>query len=500
MKKAISLITALAVLILLALPVTATETAAEPVQVTVFHTNDVHARVDTSAGMGYAMAAGYVNAERKAGKDVLLLDAGDTFHGMPFATVVRGESIVDILNAMGYDAMAPGNHDYNYGIDRLFELKGMLSFPMLCANLVDADGKPAMQPYTIKEFEDGTRVGIIGADNPEIAIALRPSTFEKYKLSDGVAAVEAAVAELKDQTDAIIVLCHWGTSGVENPSDALAKIEGVDLVVDGHSHDVFETGYKPEGGATIVSTGEYLQNLGKVVLTIEDHAVTGVAASLIPAPEVYQDGGILKTIEGIQSEQDAALSEVIGTTPVKLDGERANVRTGETNLANILCDAMLSATGADVSFTNGGGIRASIDVGDITKKDVVTVLPFGNLVVTIKVTGTQLRQAIEHGVRLYPDQNGGFPQVGGCAYMFDPSKEAGSRVTELTVGGQMVDDQKEYVLATNDFLADGGDGYDMLASGPVLTYFGGLDEILIAYIQSGAALPAEADGRIRTAG
>lgn len=500
MKRAITLLTALTILLLFAIPAFAAETAAEPIQVTVFHTNDVHARVDTSAGMGYAMAAGYVNAERGAGKDVLLLDAGDTFHGMPFATVVRGESIVDIVNAMGYDAMCPGNHDYNYGMDRLFELKDMLSFPMLCANLVDADGKPAMQPYTIKEFEDGTRVGIIGADNPEIAITLRPSTFDMYHLSDGVEAVKAAVAELKDQTDAIIVLCHWGTSGVENPSDALAKIEGVDLVVDGHAHDAFETGYRPEGGCPIVSTGEYLENLGKVTLTIEDHKVTNVDSTLIPAPTVYQDAGILDAIKAVQSEQDAVLSEVIGSTPVNLDGERADVRTKETNLSNILCDAMLKTTGADVALTNGGGIRASIPAGEITKKAVVTMLPFGNLVVTRTVTGAQLRQAIEHGIRLYPDQNGGFPQVGGCAYVFDPAKEPGSRVTELTVGGQPVDDQKEYTLATNDFMADGGDGYDMLAADQMPTYYGGLDEVLTAYIQSGAELPAEADGRIRSIG
>ena len=500
MKKAVSLLTVLTILLLFMLPALATETAAQPTQVTVFHTNDVHARVDTSAGMGYAMAAGYVNAERKAGKDVLLLDAGDTFHGMPFATVVRGESIVDILNAMQYDAMCPGNHDYNYGMDRLFELKDMLSFPLLCANLVDADERPAMQPYTIKAFEDGTRVGIIGADNPEIAITLRPSTFDTYHLADGVEAVKAAVAELADQTDAIIVLCHWGTSGVENPSDALAKIDGVDLVVDGHSHDAFETGYRPEGGCPIVSTGEYLKNLGKVILTIENHKVTNVEAALIPAPTVYQDAGILEAIKTVQAEQDAALCEVIGSTPVNLDGERANVRTKETNLANILCDAMLKATGADVALTNGGGIRASIAAGDITKKAVVTVLPFGNLVVTRTVTGAQIRQAIEHGIRLYPDQNGGFPQVGGLTYVFDPAKEPGSRVTELAAGGQPIDDQKAYTLATNDFLADGGDGYDMLAADQMPIYYGGLDEVLIAYIQSGAELPAEADGRIKTVG
>jgi len=497
MKKILILLSALLVMTLMTPAALADQTAAEPIQVTVFHTNDVHARVDTSAGMGYAMAAGYVNAERNAGKDVLLLDAGDTFHGMPFATISQGETIADILNAMGYDAMAPGNHDYNYGMNRLFELKDMLSFPMLCCNLVDADGKSAMQPYTIKEYEDGVRIGIIGADNPEIAGALRPSTFEKYHLADGVEAVKAAVEELKDQTDAIIVLTHWGTSGVANPSDALAKIEGVDLVVDGHSHDTFETGYKPEGGCTIVSTGEYLENLGKVTLTIEKNKVTGVEATLIPAPTVYQDAGILDAIKSIQSEQDQTLSEVIGKTPVALNGERADVRTKETNLSNVLCDAIIAATGADVALTNGGGIRASIEKGDISKKDVVTVLPFGNQVVTKKVTGAALKQAIEHGIRLYPEQNGGFPQVGGCAYSFDPAKEAGSRVTKLTVGGQPVDEAKEYVLATNDFMADGGDGYDMLASGPILTYYGGLEEILIAYVQSGVELPAEADGRIQ---
>lgn len=500
MKKPLILVTVLLVCLALCAPVFAEPPGSPTREVVVFHTNDVHARATSADGMGYAMAAGYVNAERAAGSNVLLLDAGDTFHGLPFATAVRGESIVDILNAMGYDAMAPGNHDYNYGMDRLFELKDMLSFPMLCCNLVDAEGKPAMQPYTIKEFDDGTRVGIIGADNPEIAIALRPETFETYHLDDGIAAIKAAVAELEDQTDAIIVLCHWGTEGVDHPSDEVARIEGVDLVVDGHSHSTFPNGYRPEGGCPIVSTGTQLENLGKATLLIDGGKVTGVEVALIPKPQVFEDENILKTIETIAEEQAPILNEVVGHTDVLLEGTREIVRTGESNLADLICDAMIAQTGADIALTNGGGIRASIEAGDITRGDVIKVLPFGNYVVTKRVKGADIRAAFEYGLRMYPEQLGGFPQVGGARFTFDPAKEEGGRIAEFTVGGQPLDDEKEYLLATNDYMAEGGDGYEMLMGYPVETAYGGLDEILLSYIETLETIPAEPDGRIAVAG
>ncbi|MEG0767736.1 MAG: 5'-nucleotidase C-terminal domain-containing protein, partial [Clostridia bacterium] len=311
---------------------------------------------------------------------------------------------------------------------------------------------------------------------------------------DGVEYVTKAVEEIKDQTDAIIVLAHWGQSSLTATSDKLAEIPGVDLVIDGHSHTVMPEGKQTTGGL-VASTGEYLKNLGKVTLTIDGDKVTA-KAELIPRPEVFPSKNIASTISSVEDAQKVIFEEVVGKTSVALDGERANVRTGETNMGDLICDAIADGTGADVVLTNGGGIRASIDVGDITRGEVITVLPFGNYVVTKTVTGKILKDALEFGLQKYPDQNGGFPHVAGLTYQFDPSKEVGSRLVEVLVGGEALDESKSYVLATNDFMAAGGDGYVMFKDAPIQYEFGGLDEMLVAYLQKTGEVSTAVDGRI----
>lgn len=495
MKKRFSLLTALALLFALAFSVSPGWTQAAPVEVVVFHTNDVHARATDDAGMGYALAASVVNAERASGKNVLLLDAGDTLHGQTIATLVQGESIVQIMNAMAYDAMTPGNHDFNYGFDRLKALAKQADFPVISANLQDkTTGKLAFAPYIIKEF-DGVKIGIVGAQSPEIAIAIHPDHIADVGFL-GYYPVRRAVNEIKDITDAVIVLAHWGDTGVDIPSDVLAQIDGVDLVIDGHSHSEYPNG-RNAFGTYIASTGEYLNNLGKVTLSIGADGAVGVKPELIARPDIAPDAAVSDVIAKVKAQQTTLFKQKVGHTGVALDGERAQVRTGETNLANLITDALLAQSGADVALTNGGGIRASIDKGDITKGEVVTVLPFGNTVVTKEVTGKNIRLALEHGLRYYPDQNGGFPQVAGMRYTFDPSRSAGERVVDVAVNGQPLEDDKTYVLVTNDFMAAGGDGYTMLGESKTLFDFGAMDDVLMDYLAKHPTVSPAVDGRIQ---
>lgn len=496
MKKRFSLLMALLLLFTLAFSTsTALMAPDKPVEVVVFHTNDVHARATQDAGMGYALAAGVVNAERAAGKNVLLLDAGDTFHGQTIATLVKGDSIVEIMNTMGYDAMAPGNHDFNYGFDRLKELAKKADFPLISANLQDkTTGKLAFAPYIIKEF-DGVKVGIVGAQSPEIAIAIHPDHIANVGFL-GYYPVRRAVNEIKDKTDAVIVLTHWGDTGVDIPSGVLAQIDGVDLVIDGHSHSTYKNG-RDAFGTYVASTGEYLNNLGKVTLNIGTDGKVDVKPELVSDPQVTPDAAVAEVIAKVQAQQAVLFKQKVGYTDAALDGERAQVRTGETNLANLITDALLTQSGADVALTNGGGIRASIDKGDITKGEVNTVLPFGNTVVTKEVTGKTILLALEHGLRYYPDQNGGFPQVAGMRYTFDPSRSAGERVVDVTVGGQPLQEDKLYVLATNDFMAAGGDGYTMLGDSKTLFNFGAMDDVLMDYLAKTAVVNTVTDGRIK---
>lgn len=209
-----------------------------------------------------------------------------------------------------------------------------------------------------------------------------------------------------------------------------------------------------------------------------------------------EDAAIRSIVDTYKNTTDSTLQQVIATIDVNLDGERANVRTKETNLGNLIADAMRQALQTDVALTNGGGIRASIPKGDVTRNHILTTLPFANTLVKVSMSGADLKKALEHGVRLYPEQNGGFPHVSGIRFTFDATKPAGSRVTSVEVNGQPLDETKTYTVATNDFIAKGGDGYDMFKSSTIEFDSGELlSTVVMNYLQSNKPIPT-VEGRI----
>jgi len=472
------------------------------VEITILHTNDTHARVFEGKydGMGLAKLASKVKEIRENNSNVLVLDAGDTFHGQTIATLVKGESIVKIMNTIGYDAMTPGNHDFNYGQERLIELAEMADFPILSANVVKEDGSTLLPPYEIKEV-GGLKIGIFGLSTPETTYKTHPKNVEGLTFKDPVSVAKEMVAELEDKTDIIIALVHLGldASSTDTSEKVASEVDGIDLIVDGHSHTTL-----PEGqlvnNTLIVQAGEYDKNLGLVNIVYEDGEITSINASLVTKEEAAnlgEDADVLNVVTEIQAEIDKITSVVVGNTEIALDGERENVRTGETNLGNLITSAMVEATGADVAITNGGGIRASIDVGEITKGEVITVLPFGNYVVVKEISGADLVAAIEHGIDAYPETKGAFPHVAGLTFKFDPSQPAGSRVVEAKVNGEELDPNKMYKVATNDFMAAGGDDYTMFADDKLIGEYPGLDEVLISYIEEHGTEGAKVEGRIQ---
>ncbi|MDR0897953.1 MAG: bifunctional metallophosphatase/5'-nucleotidase [Oscillospiraceae bacterium] len=497
MKKLLALWMVLALLIA-AIPALAEEAAAEPVVVTIFHTNDTHTRHTSEVGMGFAMMASYVNAARAAGENVLVLDAGDTLHGLVFANMTKGESIVAIMNAIGYDAMAPGNHDFNYGYEHLKELEKQMNFPLLNANIkIKEDGSNAFTPYTIVE-SGGKKIGIIGAANPEYKTSVHPDYTAKLDFQDRTP-ILATVALIRDQVDALIILAHWGVGAAYVPDtvEALASIPGVALVIDGHSHTVlYDIEQGEEGTALVTSTGEYLNNLGKVTLTFAPEGGLTVEAGLIPKPAAFEDHAMINVIEELEAEQSVILDQVIGETTVDLEAERAISRTSETNWGNLSADIIAEVTGAEVALLNGGGVRQSIPAGPITARDINNAFPFNNLVVLKEVNGQALLDTLETGVRYYPETSGGFPQISGMSFTFDPSKPAGERVVELLIGGEPVDPAAMYTLATNDYLASGGDGYDSLGAFPDLMIMGTLDEVITDYLRESGPVSPVVEGRI----
>ncbi|GAB6098539.1 5'-nucleotidase C-terminal domain-containing protein [Halanaerocella petrolearia] len=495
----------ISLLMLLIICLVSSMVSAETVDLTILHTNDTHARVEEGkyAGMGFAKIGTLIKQARKKADNVLLLDAGDTFHGQPIANLSEGESIVKIYNALGYDALVPGNHDFNYGHQRLAELNKITDFPLIASNIVKVDNnkKFRFQPGEIKNI-DGVKIAILGLTTPETAYKTHPKNVSDLEFKDPIRTAKGMVDLLqkKEAPDLIIALTHLGLSeGSKYTTKKLAqKIPEIDLIIDGHSHDKINNG-KVIKGTPIVMAEEYTKNLGVVNLTIKDGRLVKGKADLITKEEVAdvaKDQEILKLVKQIKAENKKITSQVIGKTTVELNGARKEIRTGETNLGNLVTDAMLVTVDADVAIINSGGIRDSIAAGKVTKGDIIRTLPFGNYVVVKKVKGRVILDAIEHGISKYPAQEGLFPQVSGMAFVYDVSQPAGKRGLELQVKGQPIKPNKYYKVAINDFMAAGGDGYDMFKETKTIQESDGLAEVVIDYIKYQEVISPEQEGRI----
>ena len=531
-KKFSALFLALVMVLALAIPAGATETEQDLTgHIVILHTNDVHGAIGE-----YAKVAALKQAYQAAGAYVLLADAGDFIQGDPTVSASQGKTAIELMNLAGYDVAAPGNHEFDYGYPNLKTLAGEADFPILAAN-VRYDNAAALGDQTTFTTTDGKKIGIFGLDTPETATKAHP---DKIKGVSFLAAQEmfdcaqAQVDALKaDGCDYIICLGHLGIDAESTGNrsiDLLEKVTGIDVFIDGHSHSTLEeikeatNGTGKVGDTVLTSTGTKLANVGMVDISPDGTISTSSLAT--SELTVTPDAKVAARAEEIQKEIDADYGTVFAKTEVALDGEKANVRTGETNLGDLIADAMLWQAGlldegVDAAVTNGGGIRASIAAGDITKKDINTVLPFGNTLYVVKVTGAELLEALEASTYCTPEAIGGFPQVAGIEFtvntgaQFDtkelyPGSTYGkpasiNRVMIQTVGGEAFNPEETYTIVTNDFMGAGGDTYyafKAASSG----YDSGvpLDEVVMDYITSelkgvvSKAQYGETDNRIHT--
>ena len=531
-KKFSALFLALVMVLALAIPAGATETEQDLTgHIVILHTNDVHGAIGE-----YAKVAALKQAYQAAGAYVLLADAGDFIQGDPTVSASQGKTAIELMNLASYDVAAPGNHEFDYGYPNLKALAGEADFPILAAN-VRYDNAAALGDQTTFTTTDGKKIGIFGLDTPETATKAHP---DKIKGVSFLAAQEmfdcaqAQVDALKaDGCDYIICLGHLGIDAESTGNrsiDLLEKVTGIDVFIDGHSHSTLEeikeatNGTGKVGDTVLTSTGTKLANVGMVDISPDGTISTSSLAT--SELTVTPDAKVAARAEEIQKEIDADYGTVFAKTEVALDGEKANVRTGETNLGDLIADAMLWQAGlldeeVDAAVTNGGGIRASIAAGDITKKDINTVLPFGNTLYVVKVTGAELLEALEASTYCTPEAIGGFPQVAGIEFtvntgaQFDtkelyPGSTYGkpasiNRVMIQTVGGEAFNPEETYTIVTNDFMGAGGDTYyafKAASSG----YDSGvpLDEVVMDYITSelkgvvSKAQYGETDNRIHT--
>ncbi len=471
----------------------------------ILHTNDVHGRaVADPAGkvLGYAAIAQYKKDLEAAGDSVLLLDAGDASQGTPLVNLSMGKTAIEFMNAAGYDAITPGNHEFDWGLDNARQLAGLADFPMLSANIINhLEGDLTFAAHKIFDMPNGMKVGVFGLTTPETMTKAHPDKVRGIDFLQGEALYEVArkqVEELKAAgADIVVLLSHLGMDEESAPNrsqDVLENATGIDLVIDGHSHTLLEKG-KKVGDTLVVSTGYNGQNLGVVVYDGEKFTASlfaGLGKSAVVEVEGVPYSALLsakldpEVAELVNSTNRAVkeeLSKVFAKTEVFLNGERdPGNRTEETNLGDFAADAILwaarQALGDQVAaaITNGGGIRASIQVGDITMNDMKTVFPFGNEVSVLEVKGSELLEALEAATSATPKALGAFPQVSGIVFSIDttvpyengeqypdstyyaPAKP-GSRVKIESVGGQPFDPEALYIIATNDFTAAGGDTY-----------------------------------------
>ncbi len=466
--------------------------AADGVHIKILHTNDMHARVragdDYGKSIGMAEIAAAIRQAKTKDADTLAMDAGDTLHGMPIVNVSRGENMVKLMNAAGYDCMVPGNHDYNYGAERLQELAKQLDFPVLSANTVDRRTKKLLfSPYETMTV-DGVKIAVFGLTTPETAYKAKPELVEQVEFLDPIETAKQMVKKLRQENDVLIAVTHIGLdkSSVITSGMLADKVKGIDLIIDGHSHTELPQGLTV-GSTLIAQTGCHDWNLGEVELVVKDHKVIKATAHLYTAEELKKivpqpDAAVTSLIAQLDGQNKARFDEVVAYSKRSLSAERAVLRTQEAELGDICADAIRWAAKADIGLINAGSIRQDIKAGLITRGNLMAICPFGNTLQKLSISGAVLKDALEYSVEQYPAVFGGFLQVSGIEFDMNPAMPAGQRVSNLRVQGRPVVLQKDYTVAINDFLAGGGDGYTMLKKAKVLQEYGTMEEIIAEYL------------------
>ncbi|MBO4616033.1 MAG: bifunctional metallophosphatase/5'-nucleotidase [Lachnospiraceae bacterium] len=480
----------------------------------VLYVNDVHCGIDDN--LGYQDLVTVKNAYERLGHKVLLVDNGDAIQGDIVGTLSKGEAIINIMNESGFDVAVPGNHEFDYGMERFLELAGKAKFPYVSCNFVDKDGKPVFDAYKIKEVS-GVKIAFVGICTPKTITSSTP----KYFMNDAgeyiysfcqdengeklYAAVQSAVdAARAEGAQYVFALAHLGTEDDCAPwtsTDVILNTTGIDAVLDGHSHSVWqEERIKNKEGKEVIltSTGTKLANIGVLTLSNSGNIRTGLV------DDKGETASVKATIDEVKAQNEELVNTVVAHTDVDLTvmdpktGERM-VRSNETNLGDLCADAYRAMSGADIAFVNGGGVRVSIPAGDITYGDIIKVHPFGNQMCVIEATGAEILDALEMSAAKVPAEYGGFLQVSGLKYTIDTKVEStvvtddskifvevsgDRRVKDVFVGDEPIDPEKTYTLASHDYmLKNMGDGYSMFADNTVLQDCVMIDnQVLINYI------------------
>ncbi len=500
----------------------------EAFTLTILHTNDFHARFepisrfgstcapeDNAAGEcfgGAARLATAIAAARDRAETAILVDGGDPFQGSLFYTYYKGAAAAEMMDRLGYEGMAVGNHEFDDGPQVLRDFIDAVPFPVLMAN-ADYAGEPALADLDLAHAvieAGGQRIGLIGltpVENPDLS-----SPGPGIAFTDPVAATQASVDALTaDGVDKIVVLSHSGL-GVDRR--VAENTTGVDVIVGGHSHTLLSNtdpdaaGPYPlmVGETAIVQAEAYGKYLGEVSVTFdaEGRVVAATGDPILLDASVAEDAAMAAWVAEMAVPLDEIRQRVVAEAAAPIDGDRASCRAGECSMGNLVADAMLDRVrdqGIDIAITNGGGLRASIDAGEVTMGEVLTVLPFQNTLSTFRVTGATIRAALENGVSAIEDGAGRFPQVAGLTFRFDPGAAPGSRIVDVKVdsgdGFVPLEAGRVYGVVSNNFVRTGGDGYAMFEDAQDAYDFGpDLADVTAEYLGRNAPYRPYLDGRI----
>ncbi len=493
----------------------------------ILFTSDVHCGINQNFGLAGLYEIRKTFEEK--GNYTLLVDDGDFIQGEAIGTMTKGGVLTDLMNAVGYDIAIPGNHEFDYGMDRFLELADKAEFDYISANF-NKEGELVFDPYVIKEF-DGVKFAFVGATTPKTLVSSTPKYFMdedgnfiygffqddtgELFYSKVQEAVDAARAE---GADYVFAITHLGNEEECSPwryDQLIANTNGIDAVFDGHSHDMDQVTMLNKDGEEVIRSGvgTKMAGIGTLTVTTDGELVNNLLTwgGGMSASEMFGfENPVTEAITVATAELDASLSEVVATSLVELtinapdtfdsNGKPVRiVRNAETNLGDLCADAYLAMSDADIAFVNGGGIRVSLPAGKITRNDILKVHPFGNAMCVVEVTGQQVLDALEWGARVVPSENGGFLQVAGLTYQIDtelPSSctqdengmftgvDGEYRVKNVMVGGEPLDLEKTYKLASHNYmLKDKGDGYTMFEGANILQDEVMLDnQVLINYI------------------
>ncbi len=490
----------LALVLAFGLPVTAW---AQSETLRILHINDVYEISPKRGKGGMAPLMTLLKQERAGAKHHVTTLGGDLISPSVMSGLTKGRQMIEMMNAIGVDLAGLGNHEFDFGNDILDERMGQSKFTWIATNVLDTSGKPwGGAAATVMRDLGELKVGYFALLTPETEHLSSPESGVVFK--PVMETAKAAVKSLKDAgADAIIAITHLD---IAEDRELARTVRGIHVILGGHDHDPI-TFF--EGGTLILKAGYDAHYLAVADVTFNKRETRrGIRVSIAPqwrflaTAGVEHDAEIAAKVKEYEAELDKQLSVAVGKTSVELDSRRATVRTRESNFANLIADALKDGVGADVALTNGGGIRGdrTYDPGTtLTRKDILTELPFGNVTIMMKLKGADLLAALENGVSRVEDTAGRFPHVSGMTVKFDRSKPRGKRVTEVKVGGSMLDPGKFYTLATNDYIANGGDGYAALKKGEQVIDASGatlMATMVMNYITKIGDISPKTEGRI----